>query len=285
MTTVDRTKLYGILHQLDGKPIERQVRVLKVGIGVPVGPDVHVWIDGQGQWSVETGAHPNGKRQLQIQRFGAREQAELYYRQQRKSAPERKAPRKIPYFTFLRMEGHGQFVHDFDAIEQHGATPAEIDVMFLTESNFDASFQAWSSSKLLCEGDGRHARRHVEWPQTNGEKRLAQAARETGDRFFSLTDACFACGCPFARGEKPPCKPHGRLYFQLVHAPRIGGACQFDTTGYRSIAQLSSSLQQIRSLTGRGNPEAGSVAGIPLKLVLRPYRAQHQGQTSVQYGV
>ncbi|MGH9437127.1 MAG: hypothetical protein ACRD22_04335, partial [Terriglobia bacterium] len=75
MTTVDRTKLYGILHQLDGKPIERQVRVLKVGIGVPVGPDVHVWIDGQGQWSVETGVYPNGKRQLQIQRFGARDQA------------------------------------------------------------------------------------------------------------------------------------------------------------------------------------------------------------------
>jgi hypothetical protein len=60
---------------------------------------------------------------------------------------------------------------------------------------------------------------------------------------------------------------------------------KFDTTGYRSIAQLSSCLQQIRSITGRGDADLGTAAGIPLKLVLRPYRAQHQGQSSIQNGV
>jgi hypothetical protein len=285
--TVDRNKLYGVLHGLDGQAIERQARVLKVGIGVPIGPDVHTWIDAQHQWCVEIGVYSNNKRQSQTKRFAARVEAQTFYGQQRKAPgqAERKTPRKIPYFTFLRMDGRGQFVHDFDAIEQHGPTPTEIDVVFLTEQNFNASFQMWSASKLLCEGDGRNARRHVEMGTAGEAKRLAEEARKRGERFFPIIDGCFARGCPYARGEKPACKPHGRLYFQLVQSPRIGGACQFDTTGYRSISQLASSLKQIRSITGRGDPELGTVAGIPLKLVLRPYRAQHQGQNSIQYGV
>lgn len=285
--TVDRNKLYGVLHGLDGQPIERQVRVLKVGIGIPIGPDVHAWIDAQRLWCVEVGVYSNNKRQSQVKRFAVRVEAQTFYDQQRKAPgqAERKAPRKIPYFTFLRMDGRGQFVHDFDAIEQHGPTPTEIDVVFLTERNFDNSFQMWSASNLLCEGDGRNARRHIEMGNAGEEKRLADEARKRGERFFPIVEGCFARGCPYARGDKPMCKPHGRLYFQLVHSPRIGGACQFDTTGYRSISQLASSLKQIRSITGRGNPESGTVAGIPLKLVLRPYRAQHQGQNSIQYGV
>jgi hypothetical protein len=31
--TIDRSKLYGVLHEPSGRPIVRQVRVLKVGIG------------------------------------------------------------------------------------------------------------------------------------------------------------------------------------------------------------------------------------------------------------
>jgi hypothetical protein len=38
-------------------------------------------------------------------------------------------------------------------------------------------------------------------------------------------------------------------------------------------------------MTGRGNPEAGSVAGIPLKFVLRPYKVQVGEKSSIQYGV
>ena len=52
---IDRSKLYGVLHEPSGRPIVRQVRVLKVGIGVPTGPDVHVWIDQNHQWCVEVG--------------------------------------------------------------------------------------------------------------------------------------------------------------------------------------------------------------------------------------
>jgi hypothetical protein len=224
--TVDRNKLYGVLHHLDGQAIERHVRVLKVGIGVPIGPDVHTWIDAQSNWCVELGVYENGKRQSQIKRFARCSEGQAFYEEKRKTQAERKAPRKIPYFTFLRMDGRGQFVHDFDAIEQHGPTPTEIDVVFLTEQNFDASFQMWSASRLLCEGDGRNARRRVEIAKTDEEKRLAEEAKKRAERFFPIVEGCFARGCPYARGDKPVCKPHGRLYFQLVHSPRIGGACQ-----------------------------------------------------------
>ncbi len=283
--TVDRTKLYGILHELNGQAIEKRVRVLKVGIGVPAGPDMHVWIDVQGQWCVETVAYPNGKRQVTVQRFANREKAETVYRQQRKDAPERKAPRTIPYFTFLRKDAQGQFVHDFDAIEKHGALPTELDIVFLNDNTFDAAFQAWSTSKLLCEGNGRDALRHIEWAQTPEEKVLAQKARDNGQKVFPIIDGCYAKGCPLARGEQPKCKPHGSLYFQLVNALRIGGSCQFDTTGYRSIEQISSSLLEIRTLTGRGNPNGGTASGIPLKLVMRPYRVRYKEKISTQYGL
>ena len=65
----------------------------------------------------------------------------------------------------------------------------------------------------------------------------------------------------------------------------FGGTAVFDTTGWRSGSNLFSCMEQIRTITGRGNPEEGVVAGIPLRLVLRPYRTSHNGQPSTQYGV
>ncbi len=283
--TIDRSKLYGVLHEPGGRPIVRQVRVLKVGIGVPTGPDVHVWIDQNRHWCVEVGSYVNGKRQSQVKRLEQRADAEAFYAQRRKTAPERNAPRKLPYFTFLRTDAQGKFVHDFDMIELHGPVPTEIDIVFLNGHNFDASFQAWSTSKLLCEGNGINARRNVEWPQAPDERALAEQARKENRRFFPILNGCYTAGCRFAIGDKRQCKPHGKLTFQLMNAPTLGGSCQFDTTGFRSIAQLAGSLDQIRFMTGRGNPDAGSVAGIPLKFVLRPYKVQVGDKSSIQYGV
>ena len=284
-TTIDRSKLYGVLHEASGRPIVRQVRVLKVGIGVPTGPDVHVWIDPNRQWCIEVGSYVNGKRQSQVKRLEQRADAEAFYAQQRKTAPDRNAPRKLPYFTFLRTDAQGKFVHDFDTIELHGPTPTETDIVFLNENAFDASFQAWSTSKLLCEGNGIDARRNVEWPQAPDERTLSEQARKQNQRFFPIVNRCYTAGCRFATGDKRQCKPHGKLTFQLMNAPTLGGSCQFDTTGFRSIAQLAGSLDQIRLMTGRGSPEAGSVAGIPLKFVLRPYKVQVGDKSSIQYGV
>jgi hypothetical protein len=283
--------MYGLLHDPStGADIRRQVRILKVGIGVPKGPDVHVWIDAAGKWTVEVGRTENRKRASNITRFDTRAEAQKFYAESRKTAEIRTYPAKFPYFTFLRMGISGDYVHDFDAIEQHGPIPNEIEIVLLTDAPLDAAYQWFTESRLNCEGDGCHARRRVE-AATAEDRPLAEAAIAAGEKWF-LLDRCHVDGCPFSKAteengrEKPPrCKPHGRLYFQLVNQPRIGGTATFDTTGFRSISQLHSCIQEIKMVTGNGDPTRGYIAGIPLTMVLRPYKVNHNGKASVQYGV
>jgi hypothetical protein len=285
MMNLDKSKMYGLLDDPNtGQRLQRQVRVLKVGIGVPSGPDIHTWISPlDNQWVIEVGDYSGGKRQGKITKYGGKLEARTAYIQARKTAPERKYPRKVPYFTFLRMGADGNYVHDFDAIEQHGPTPTEIDIVFLDNDPLDSAFQMFTAAELKCEGNGLDARRRLSMAATPEEQELAAQAGARGEKFFPIINGCYARGCPYPREGK--CKPHGRLLFQLLDRPRIGGACSFDTTSYRSIPQLSSGLEQIRTVTGRGNPDAGHVAGIPTKLVLRPYKVTHDGKTSTQYGV
>lgn len=289
---MDRTKLFGLLHNPDGTPVQRQVRILKVGIGVPKGPDVHVWIDARGKWILEIGRMVNRKREAEKQEFATRAEAQKAYREIRRSAEVRGYPTKIPYFTFLRMGISGDYEHDFEAIEQHGPVPNEIQIVFLSDAPLAHAYQWYTETRLCCEGDGMAARRRLDLAETDAEKRLAAEALRRGEKWFMLPGTCFVGGCPFAKStiegdkERPPrCKPHGRLYFQLLNSPRFGGTASFDTTGYRSISQLHSCIQEIKTVTGRGDAERGYIAGIPMTLVLRPYKAMHNGRTSVQYGV
>lgn len=283
-------KMYGLLHAPDGSALERHVRILKVSFGVPTGPDVHVAMKydpgkQENVWIVEVGRIENNKRKQDSAGFKTKEEARKFYLEARKTAPDRKYPRKIPYFTFLRMGIDGQYVHDFDVIEQHGPLPTELEIVFLTNEPFDSSYQWWTAAELKCEGDGLNARRKLSEAKTPAEKELAEEAKAAGERFFPIIEGCFTRGCPYPKGDKPVCKPHGRLYFQLVNSPRIGGSCTYDTTGYRSVSQLFSCIQQVKTMTGRGIPERGTVAGIPLKFVMRPYKTSHNGQPSVQFAV
>jgi hypothetical protein len=282
---LDKSKMFGLLDDPNtGQRIQRQVRILKVGIGVPSGPDIHVWISPvDGQWCIEVGSYAGGKRQGNVTKYADKNDAWKAYVQARKSAPQRSYPRKVPYFTFLRMGADGNYVHDFEAIEQHGATPTEIDIVFLENDPLDAAFQMFTAAELKCEGNGIDARRRLSMAATPEEKELAEIAAANGEKFFPIINGCYTKGCPFPKDGK--CKPHGRLTFQLLNSPRIGGTCSYDTTSYRSIPQLSSGIEQIKSVTGRGVAEHGRVAGIPLKLVLRPYKASHDGKTSTQFGV
>lgn len=286
MIRIDKSKLFGLLHDAaTGAAVQRQVRILKVGIGVPAGPDIHVWISPLDQkWCIEVGSYPSGgKRQPVITKHADKAEAWKAYVQARKTAPERKYPRKVPYFTFLRMGADGNYVHDFDAIEQHGPAPSEIEIVFLDNDPLEAAFQMFTAAELKCEGNGLDARRRLALAATPEEKRLAAEAEKNGEKFFPIIGGCYTKGCPYPKEGK--CKPHGRLFFQLVNSPRIGGTCTYDTTSFRSIPQLQSGIDQIKTVTGRGNPEMGRVAGIPLKLVLRPYKVSHDGKSSTQFGV
>src|SRR5882672_10343472 len=49
-TETEHMKLYGLTHKEDDSPIVRQVTTCKVGIGLPQGKDIHVYIDAQNKW-------------------------------------------------------------------------------------------------------------------------------------------------------------------------------------------------------------------------------------------
>lgn len=273
--------LYGLTHTLEGVPIVREVRSVKVGIGLPKGRAMHVWIEEDGQWCIQAGER--------LTKFGSREEAKAFYDGTKASAPERKYPARLAYFTFTNVSADGLFEPDFEAIEHHGPKPREIDIVFLREDPFNASYQMWTAAELKCEGDGRDARRVVTMGTVEPEYReVAAEAMRNGEKYFEIQSGCRLFNCPYAQGDgnKPPlCKPHGRLTFQLVHSPRLGSTAYFDTTGFRSVSQIFSSLQIFLEMSGRGDPEQGHVAGIPFKMVLRPYKVTFNGRPGTQYGV
>jgi len=301
----DRTKLYGLTHDaVNKRPMVRQVRMLKVGIGFPKGAAIHAYINASGAWVIEEGVGAKTTRST----FKTMAEAKAHYAKQRqmmvsdiktvternknrprdqkdRSQYERAYPSKFPYFTFLRTGMDGDFVHDFEAIERHGSMPTEIEIVFLTDTPLEQAMEWWTAAEKKCEGNGIDARRRVDLASTDEEKKLADAARKAGGQYFPIIEGCHMRGCKYSRGEKPFCKPHSRLMFQLAYNPTLGGTAVFDTTGWRSGGNMFSCLHQIRSITGRGDADIGTVAGIPLQMVLRPYRTSHNGQPSTQYGI
>ena len=274
--------LFGLTHALDGSPIIREPRILKVGIGLPRGAAVNVWIHTDGKWKVRVGAK-DGKTAA----FDTRELAEAAYREQLPKAPVCNYPRKIGFFTFtrpvLQQDGSEVFEPDFGAIEAHGPMPTEIDIVFMDSEPFSGSYQMWNSGELKCRGDGVTAMR-VTSMANPAQKADADAAVQAGEKYFAM-GPCWTNGCPFAQeqnGKGSPCKPGGDLKFQLARNLRVGGTAYFHTTGYRSISQIFSSLFRINKVA---EFVGANIAGVPVKMVLRPYKTVHNGQAATQYGV
>ena len=280
--------LYGLTHDLDGNPVVREPKLLKVGIGCLKGPAIEVFLR-DGKWTVRTG-YERGK----IKSFDCtdRQQAQHSYAALRKTAPDCPYPRKLNYFTFSRQAADGTMEPDWDAIEAHGDQPSEIDVVFFSDQPLDASYAMWGSSELKCKGDGLNAERVCTMAANDEERQLAEAARAAGSKYFPIIEGCYMRGCQYARetqqGQKtlaPMCKPHADLKFQLAKNLRVGGTAYFHTTGFRSISQLFSCLYRFRCLTGGGDPGRGFLVGIPFKFVLRQFRTNHNGQAGTAYGV
>ena len=77
------------------------------------------------------------------------------------------------------------------------------------------------------------------------------------------------CGKSCPDLERGDCKPSGDLRFMLAAFPKLGSVARIHTSSYRSIMQISSSLQQIQTITG------GRLAGIRAKLVVRPEKTSY----------
>lgn len=277
--------LYGITHETNGDLIIREPKILKVGIGLPKGPALNVWIAPDGKWKVRFGYKNDEAKTATL---STRKAAEDLFHDKLASAPVCPFPRKIGYFTFSKPSiddsGKEQFLPDFDAIEAHGPTPTEIDIVLLDDDPFAGAYQMWSSSELRCKGDGINAMRLVTMA-TGDEKPAAQLAIEAGEKYFAI-GGCWTEGCPYSKettrnGKPQPsaCKPGGDLKFQLASNIRVGGTAYLHTTGFRSISSIFSSLHRISALTG------GRLSGIPLKMVLRPFKTNHNGQSATQYAV
>jgi hypothetical protein len=287
--------MFGLTHDLDGAVILREPKILKVGIGLPRGRALNCWIHNDGRWYFRRGVKgSDGKLKFETpikEGLKTRAEAERYYRDNYASAEICSYPRKLSFFTFTRPvigeDGAEVFEPDFEAIEAHGPMPTEIDIVFLDDNPFSGAYQMWSTSELRCKGDGCNAMRVLSMASTPEEKALAQEAKERGEKYFPIINGCWTNGCVYSkesvdsrgRPQPAPCGPGADLKFQLARNIRVGGTAYFHTGGIRSITQTHSSIERIRTLT------SGRLAGIPLKMVLRPYRTKHNGQAATQYGV
>lgn len=290
--------MIGLTHTTEGRPVIREAKVLKVGIGHARGKACDVFVNGDGKWVVRS-ATEGPDRKL---KFGSvvcenRAEAEGAFREAWKKAPVCSYPRKTAYFNFTRPvmgdDNTQIYVPDFEAIEAHSfadpnkpGPPTEIDIFFLDNEPFEGGYQNWAASELKCRGDGVNALRSISMAKTPEEQAEAKKAQTAGLKVFPVVNGCHTCGCPYAREttvngrtQPAPCTPSATIRFQMARNIRVGGTAFFHTGSFRSIPQIFSSIERIKTLTG------GRVTGIPLKMVVRSHKTNHNGQAAVQQNV
>lgn len=291
--------MIGLTHTAEGRPVIRETKVLKVGIGHAQGKACDVFVNGDGKWVVRS-ATEGPDRKLKFDNIvvcETRAEAEAAFRAAWKKAPVCGYPRKTAYFNFTRPvmgeDGTQIYIPDFEAIEAHSfvdpnkpGAPTEIDIFFLDNEPFEGNYQSWAASELKCQGDGVNGIRSISIAKTPEEQALAKAAQANGLKVFPVVNGCWTCGCPYSKettvnGRTLPsaCKPSATIRFQMARNIRVGGTAFFHTGSFRSIPQIFSSLERIRSLTG------GKVTGIPLKMVVRSHKTNHNGQAAIQQNV
>jgi hypothetical protein len=162
-------------------------------------------------------------------------------------------PNKLDHFVFLRKGAKSlEWEADPDLSKHFGAECREVWIILLNdeiENVFRTEYAWWSKTEKKCWGDGAHATRRTE-------------KSPDGEDWAPCGDEC-----PDLQANR--CKPSGDLYFVLADFPRLGSVCRLHTTSYRSVRQLYSSIEQIRTVTG------GRLAGIRCKLVVRPEKATY----------
>lgn len=287
--------MIGLTHTQDGRSIIRESKVLKVGVGHAIGKACDVYVNGDGKWVVRSATEADRKLKFEtVCTVDSRKEAEAAFTAAWKKAPMCNYPRKTQYFNFTRRvttaEGAQIYVPDFDAIEAHSftnpdkpGTPTEIDIVFFDNEPFQGGFQNWAASELKCFGDGENALRVLAMAKTAPELELAGIARAQGGKHFPIVGGCHNHGCVYSketeiggRVQPAPCGPSATITFQLIRNIRVGGTAFFHTGSWKSISQIWSSIERIKSFTG------GKIAGVPLKLVVRQDRTNHNGQPAMQ---
>ena len=165
---------------------------------------------------------------------------------------EKTRPHKLDHFVFLRKGNSFEWEPDPELAKHFGTQCREFWVVLLDdelENVFRTEFAWWTKTEKKCWGDGRQATRRTD-------------KHHEGEPWTPCGDTCPDLA-------KRACKPSGDLYFVLADFPKLGSVCRLHTTSYRSIRQIYSALEQIRTVTG------GRLAGIRCKLVVRPEKASY----------
>ena len=198
----------------------------------------------------------------------------------------RKAPKKLDHFVFLRKVGADlEWRQDKDLTEHYrkqcNGNPREISVILLSdeqENVFRTQYAWWTATQRKCWSEMVEISSGDAGVTTPGFIWRMHATRRTekhpDGELWAPPNPC-GPGCPDL--ERGDCKPSGDLYFVLADFPMLGEVCRLHTSGYGSVRQLSSSIEQVRRLTG------GRLTGMRLMLRVRPEKVTYQGKDNKRH--
>lgn len=168
---------------------------------------------------------------------------------------EYRLPEKYDHFviTTTEKDSEGNFKPDTKVMELLGDKPRELDIMLLYDEvnlNFPHFYALYSGKTMKCKGNGETAVRYL---KDGGEEEVT----------------CNPETCEFH--QRGNCKVNGIFNCVLKQTQKVGGVYRFRTTSWNSVNNILGSLHFIKSLTG------GVLAGIPLKMVLKPKTTTVEG--------
>ncbi len=188
----------------------------------------------------------------------------------------RNYPKKLDHFRFQTKDPSGDWIVD-DQLDlslkqkqegegaDEGTPVRSFNIQFVSddiEQIFATSYAWWGSSERKCHGDGVQAERVL------SEIKDKKLLEEYKDKRSAPWTPCGDDGCPELK--KKLCKPHGQLRFMIPEQRVVGAVSVFNTTSYESIRRIFSGL------TGIANITRGRLAGLKLRLVLKPGQTRYQ---------
>jgi hypothetical protein len=188
----------------------------------------------------------------------------------------RNYPKKLDHFRFQTKDPSGDWIVD-DKLDlslkkkqegegaDEGTPVRSFNIQFVSddiEQIFATSYAWWGSSERKCHGDGLQAQRVL------SEIKNKDILKEYEGKRFAPWTPCGDDGCPEL--EKKMCKPHGQLRFMIPEQRVVGAVAVFNTTSYESIRRIFSGL------TGIANITRGRLAGLKLRLVLKPGQTRYR---------
>ncbi len=156
-------------------------------------------------------------------------------------------PQKTDYILFKRYNPQtGDWTIDEELQKKFGK-PRSVDIVLIHDTPEDAfrtAYEMWSAQQLLCRGDGLRAQRFFKDLKKREDGKLTYTP--LSEPYEVPCDA--EKRCPFLESEK--CRPRGVLYFLLVDHLLLGAVCKLNTTSFKSVRNIYSTLAEIFSARG-----------------------------------